>query len=136
MEIAFRSIKRGLYQIRRNTYQRGNHLKEDLLAKLEGLDQKVSMVEERSPQVVLAYREKLEQKVHELLEDSQIDDNRIAAEVILFSDKICNDEETVRLHSHIHGMQKILQESEGVGRKWTLWHRNEPRSKYDPFQVK
>ena len=40
-----------------------------------------------------------------------------AAEVILFSDKICNDEETVRLHSHIHGMQKILQESEGVGRK-------------------
>lgn len=95
----------------------GNHLKEDLLAKLEGLDQKVSLVEERSPQVVLAYREKLEQKVHELLEDSQIDDNRIAAEVILFSDKICNDEETVRLHSHIHGMQKILQESEGVGRK-------------------
>ena len=86
----------------------GNHLKEDLLAKLEGLDQKVSLVEERSPQVVL---------VHELLEDSQIDDNRIAAEVILFSDKICNDEETVRLHSHIHGMQKILQESEGVGRK-------------------
>ena len=67
--------------------------------------------------MVLAYREKLEQKVHELLEDSQIDDNRIAAEVILFSDKICNDEETVRLHSHIHGMQKILQESEGVGRK-------------------
>ena len=95
----------------------GNHLKEDLLAKLEGLDQKVSLVEERSPQVVLAYREKLEQKVHELLEDSQIDDNRIAAEVILFSDKICNDEETVRLHSHIHGMQKILQESEGIGRK-------------------
>ena len=95
----------------------GNHLKEDLLAKLEGLDQKVSLVEERSPQVVLAYREKLEQKVHELLEDSQIDDNRIAAEVILFSDKICNDEETVILHSHIHGMQKILQESEGVGRK-------------------
>ena len=44
-------------------------------------------------------------------------DNRIAAEVILFSDKICNDEETVRLHSHIHGMQKILQESEGIGRK-------------------
>ena len=95
----------------------GNHLKEDLLAKLEGLDQKVSLVEERSPQVVLAYREKLERKVYELLEDSQIDDNRIAAEVILFSDKICNDEETVRLHSHIHGMQKILQESEGVGRK-------------------
>ncbi len=56
-------------------------------------------------------------RYHELLEDSQIDDSRIAAEVVLFSDKICNDEETVRLHSHIHGMQKILEEKEGVGRK-------------------
>ena len=95
----------------------GQHLKEDLLDKLAGLDEKVDRVEERSPKVVQEYREKLEQKVHELLEDSQIDDSRIAAEVVLFSDKICNDEETVRLHSHIHGMQKILEEKEGVGRK-------------------
>lgn len=95
----------------------GEHLKEDLLGKLNGLDEKVSMVEERSPQVVDAYREKLEAKVHELLEDSQIDESRIAAEVVMFSDKICNDEETVRLHSHIHGMKKMLEESEGVGRK-------------------
>lgn len=95
----------------------GQHLKEDLLSKLENLDHKVTLVEERSPLVVAAYREKLEQKVHELLEDSQIDDNRIAAETVLFSDKICNDEETVRLHSHIHGMQDILQEAEGIGRK-------------------
>lgn len=95
----------------------GEHLKKDLLAKLDGLDEKVSMVEKRSPEVVQAYREKLETKVHELLEDSQIDDNRIAAEVVLFSDKICNDEETVRLHSHIRGMKKILSEQEGIGRK-------------------
>ena len=95
----------------------GEHLKKDLLAKLDGLDEKVSMVEKRSPEVVQAYREKLETKVHELLEDSQIDDNRIAAEVVLFSDKICNEEETVRLHSHIRGMKKILSEQEGIGRK-------------------
>lgn len=95
----------------------GQNLKEDLLAKLDGLDEKVRQVEKRSPEVVQAYREKLENKVHELLEDSQIDDNRIAAEVVLFSDKICNDEETVRLHSHICGMKKILTEEEGVGRK-------------------
>jgi uncharacterized protein (TIGR00255 family) len=74
-------------------------------------------VEERSPEVVRAYREKLEARMHELLANSQIDENRIAAEVVLFSDKICNDEETVRLRSHIHGMQSILTESEGVGRK-------------------
>lgn len=95
----------------------GENLKNDLLSKLEGLDKKVAEVEARSPEVVQAYREKLETKIHELLEDSQIDDNRIAAEVVLFSDKICNDEETVRLHSHIRGMKKILTEKEGVGRK-------------------
>lgn len=95
----------------------GKNLKKDLLLKLEGLDRMVSKVEERSPMVVQAYREKLEAKVHELLEDSQIDDSRIAAEVVLFSDKICNDEETVRLHSHIRGMKNILTEKEGIGRK-------------------
>ncbi|MDO4305282.1 MAG: YicC/YloC family endoribonuclease [Eubacteriales bacterium] len=95
----------------------GEHLKLDLLEKLQGLDEKVRLVEERSPEVVQAYREKLEAKVHELLEDSQIDESRIAAEVVLFSDKICNDEETVRLRSHIRSMAKILAESEGIGRK-------------------
>ena len=95
----------------------GANLKQDLLGKLDGLEAKVDVVEKRSPEVVKAYREKLEAKMHELLEDNQIHDSRIAAEVILFSDKICNDEETVRLRSHIHGMRKILDENEGVGRK-------------------
>ena len=95
----------------------GEHLKRDLIEKLNGLDEKVRQVEERSPEVVDIYREKLEAKVHELLADSQIEDSRIAAEVVLFSDKICNDEETVRLHSHIQGMKKMLEEKEGVGRK-------------------
>ena len=95
----------------------GNNLKCDLTDKLAGLEKKVDIVEARSPEVVRAYREKLEAKMHELLEDSQIEEGRIAAEVVLFSDKICNDEETVRLRSHIHGMRKILEEDEGVGRK-------------------
>lgn len=95
----------------------GAHLKADLLEKLHGLDEKVTLVEQKSPLVVDAYREKLEAKVRELLEDTQIDDSRIAAEVVLFSDKICNDEETVRLRSHIKGMENMLEEAEGVGRK-------------------
>ena len=95
----------------------GENLKNDLIAKLDALDEKVSQVEARSPEVVDSYREKLEAKVHELLENSQIEDSRIAAEVVLFSDKICNDEETVRLHSHIQGMKKMLEEKEGIGRK-------------------
>lgn len=95
----------------------GEHLKKDLLEKLEGLDEKVTLVQERSPEIIKAYREKLEEKVKELLDDTQIDDARIAAEVIIFADKICNDEETVRLKSHIQGMQDILNESQGIGRK-------------------
>ena len=98
--------------------QEGHNLEKDLLEKLDGLDKKVTRIEERSPEVVNAYRTKLEAKVSELLEDTQIDDNRIAAEVILFSDKICNDEETVRLHSHVKNMKKMLTtETEGIGRK-------------------
>ena len=98
--------------------QEGHNLEKDLLEKLDGLDKKVTRIEERSPEVVNAYRTKLEAKVSELLEDTQIDDNRIAAEVILFSDKICNDEETVRLHSHVKNMTKMLTpETEGIGRK-------------------
>ena len=94
--------------------QEGHNLEKDLLEKLDGLDKKVTRIEERSPEVVNAYRTKLEAKVSELLEDTQIDDNRIAAEVILFSDKICNDEETVRLHSHV---KMLTTETEGIGRK-------------------
>lgn len=96
----------------------GRNLEKDLLEKLDGLDEKVVCVQERAPEVVNAYRAKLEAKVAELLEETQIDDNRIAAEVILFSDKICNDEETVRLRSHIKNMKKMLTtEKEGIGRK-------------------
>lgn len=95
----------------------GENLKNDLVEKLDALDEKVKQVELRSPEVVKAYREKLEAKVRELLDDAQIDENRIAAEVVLFSDKICNDEETVRLRSHIQGMKTILLEQQGVGRK-------------------
>ena len=111
------SLREACMKFVRTREAEGENLKRDLLKKLEGLEEKVTLVQERSPEIIQAYREKLEEKVHELLEDSQIDDGRIAAEVILFADKICNDEETVRLKSHIRGMEDILKESEGIGRK-------------------
>ena len=89
----------------------------DLLEKLSYLEGQVGKVEERSPQIVAEYRAKLEAKVKELLEDVQIDESRIAAEVILFADKICTDEEVVRLKSHIQHMRLTLEEKEGIGRK-------------------
>lgn len=95
----------------------GENLKKDLLGKLDEMLVLVDKVEERSPQIVAEYREKLETKVKELLADSQIEEGRIAAEVVLFADKICTDEETVRLRSHIQHMKSTLEEKEGVGRK-------------------
>ena len=63
------------------------------------------------------YREKLEERVRELLGDTQMEEARIASEVVLYADKICTDEETVRLRSHIESMQRELQEGCSIGRK-------------------
>ena len=95
----------------------GAHLKEDIQHKLSSLEEKVAVIERRSPQLLSAYREKLEEKVRELAQDTQIEDSRIAAEVVLYADKICSDEETVRLKSHIQNMAQVLEEEGGVGRK-------------------
>ena len=95
----------------------GENLKQDLLGKLDYMVTLVDQIEERSPKIVEEYRAKLEDKVKELLEDVQIDESRIAAEVILFADKICTDEEVVRLKSHIQHMRSTFEEKEGIGRK-------------------
>ena len=95
----------------------GEHLKADLLCKLDQVLSFVEFVETRSPGVVEEYRRRLEDKVRELLESSAIDDSRIAAEVTIFADKICVDEETVRLRSHAEGMKKELLTGGAVGRK-------------------
>ncbi|MCI8514764.1 MAG: YicC family protein [Lachnospiraceae bacterium] len=95
----------------------GARLKEDLFAKLEGMLDGVAFIEERSPETVKQYREKLESKVRELLEDNSVDEGRILTEVTIFSDKICVDEETVRLKSHIQAMKEALAAGGNVGRK-------------------
>ena len=95
----------------------GENLRRDIAGKLEGMKRGVDFVEERSPKIVAQYRAKLEDKVRELLADSQIDGGRIAAEVTIFADKICTDEETVRLRSHIEHMQATLEEGGSIGRK-------------------
>ena len=77
----------------------------------------VDFIEERSPMIIKEYRERLEAKVAELLGDRQIDDARIATEVTIFADKICVDEETVRLRSHIKSTKDTLETGGSVGRK-------------------
>lgn len=95
----------------------GGRLKKDICEKLDGMLSYVNFIEERSPFIMAQYRSRLEEKVKELLADKQIDDARIATEVTIFADKICVDEEVVRLKSHIQSTKDTLETGGGIGRK-------------------
>lgn len=95
----------------------GETLKQDLIAKLDGMIEMVDYIESVSPSLIESYRKRLEDKVKELLDGASIDESRIATEVTIYADKICVDEETVRLRSHIENTKAILLEGGNVGRK-------------------
>lgn len=95
----------------------GEALKNDLIAKLDGMLDHLSFIEERSPQLVEEYKDKLRERVRELLEDTQIEENRLLLEVTLFADKICVDEELVRLRNHIEATRQTLVDGGSIGRK-------------------
>ncbi|HIY32062.1 YicC/YloC family endoribonuclease [Evtepia sp.] len=95
----------------------GAKLAEDIRAKGEAIAALVTQVEARSPETVAAYREKLRQKMQEVLENTQIDESRILTEAALFADKVAVDEETVRLRSHLAQLGEMLQAQGPIGRK-------------------
>ena len=95
----------------------GENLQQDLLGKLAEMEAIVNRIDERSPEITAAYEARLRAKVSELLEGTGIDEARIVQEVTIYSDKICTDEERVRLHSHIKNMRTKLQNGGLVGRE-------------------
>ena len=95
----------------------GENLKNNLLIKLDEMSAMVNEIERMSPELIAAYKAKLSEKVKELIESGAVDEQRIAAEVVIYSDKICVDEEIVRLKSHIDAVRKILNDGGDVGRK-------------------
>ncbi len=95
----------------------GEHLKQDLLEKLTVMDSYVDVIEARSPVLIEEYRERLSAKLQEVLTDTTLDESRIAAEVVIYADRICVDEETVRLRSHIKGTKDALIAGGSIGRK-------------------
>ena len=95
----------------------GEHLKDDLLEKLDGMLKLVDFIAERSPQIVTEYRRRLEEKVKELLGDNTVDESRLLTEVTICADKVCVDEEIVRLRSHIETTKNALLEGGSIGRK-------------------
>ena len=95
----------------------GERLCSDIASRTETILSRVALVEERSPETVKAYRERLEQKVRELLENASVDEQRLITETAIFADKVAVDEETVRLRSHIKQLNSLLSESAPMGKK-------------------
>lgn len=95
----------------------GERLKKDVKTRTDYILEKVVFVEERSPETVKAYREKLEQKIKELIGDTQVDEQRLLTETAIFADKVAVAEETVRLRSHIKQFCSLLDSDEPIGRK-------------------
>ena len=95
----------------------GEKLAKDLSEKLDHISDLVDKIETRSPQIVEEYRKKITEKVEQLLGDTQIDENLLATEIVMFSDKICVDEEMVRLRTHVEHVKETLAAGENIGRK-------------------
>lgn len=111
------ALTSALDQFVENRTQEGMRLQQDLLSKMDEMSEYVSFLEKRSPMIVEEYRDKLHTKVAEMLGDTSIDENRIAAEVVIYADKVCIDEEMVRLRSHVDETRHMLSDAEEVGRK-------------------
>lgn len=95
----------------------GEKLAEDILNRLDTIESLTAAVEERSPQTVAEYREKLLARMQEVLNSTTIDESRILTEAAIFADKVAVDEETVRLRSHLSQLREMLQSNGPVGRK-------------------
>lgn len=95
----------------------GERLRRDMLGKLETIEGLVSVVEERSPQTVKEYRERLEARLRDILADRSLDEQRVITEAAIFADRTAVDEETVRLRSHIAQFRTMLEEGSPIGRK-------------------
>ncbi|MST80882.1 YicC/YloC family endoribonuclease [Bilifractor porci] len=112
-----KTLRDALEKFRQSRNTEGMHLQQDLLGKLDHMEENLNRLIRRAPGILEDYKARLREKTRELLEDAQVDESRIAAEVVLFADKICTDEETVRLQSHINNMRTELKRGGGVGRK-------------------
>ena len=114
LEKALRGAAEALTQAR---ITEGENLRKDLIAKLDDMLAHVAFIEARAPQIIVEYRQNLEGKVKELLADTQVDENRLLMEVTVFADKVCVDEELVRLRSHIEATKATLLGGGSIGRK-------------------
>jgi len=110
-------LERALADFDQMRTREGARLRDDILSRASAIEEKVSIVEQRSPQTVSEYRAKLEARMNEVLSSTTIDPNRILAEAAIFADKVAVDEETVRLRSHLSQLREMLSKGGATGRK-------------------
>ena len=115
-----RAINEAGKQFLESRIREGEFLSRDLTEKLDVMLSNVEYIEERSPEIISEYKSKLREKIADLLEDKQVDENRLAMEVTIYADKVCVDEELTRLRSHIGATREALltgDDKDGIGRK-------------------
>ncbi|MGN0444881.1 MAG: YicC/YloC family endoribonuclease [Acutalibacteraceae bacterium] len=95
----------------------GEKLKNDILSRCDTIIEKVEFIEERSPETVREYNDKLLARIKDVLSDVQVDQQRILTEAAVYADKIAVAEETVRLRSHISQLRDFMESEEAIGRK-------------------
>ena len=116
-EMVMRALDEALEQFVAHRTAEGERLKKDLLEKMDEMAGYVEILKERSPEIIGEYRARLTEKVRDLLEDHSVDEGRIATEVTIYADKVCIDEEIVRLASHVEATREALTSGGEVGRK-------------------
>ena len=111
------ALARALEDFNTMRAREGEKLKADILSRADTIEELTAQVEQRSPETVKDYRARLEAKMQEVLQNTQIDESRLLTEAAIFADKVAVDEETVRLHSHLSQLRELLSKGGAVGRK-------------------
>lgn len=116
-DLVFEALESCLMQFVASRVTEGGRIEADLLSKMEEMTGLVAQLEDKSPAIIEEYKRKLTDKISELLDDNHIDESRIAQEVTIYADKVCIDEEMVRLKSHVAETKDTLKLDAEVGRK-------------------
>ncbi len=116
-DLVFEALEACLMQFVASRVTEGGRIEADLLSKMEEMTGLVAQLEDKSPAIIEEYKRRLTDKISELLDDNHIDEGRIAQEVTIYADKVCIDEEMVRLKSHVAETKDTLKLDAEVGRK-------------------
>ena len=117
LRVILETAERALTDFDAMREREGQKMFDDISARLDTIEGYVGFIEQRAPQTVAEYRERLTKKMLEVLEGAQVDENRILTEAAIYADHIATDEETVRLRSHISQMRGLIASKDPVGRK-------------------